>query len=148
MSKKLIFGKNARFSIFGQSPIPPTQDVKVHFNSSREDLKNAYLRSSLSASVLPKLPLIASGGVGRPLVATPLIRSNSVPIERTPYELQLRAKSRKFADKVSHNSTFSKMTFTVTFGRTGSTIFLLAVVDIRIQCLTSITVGLQIRTLP
>ncbi len=54
------FPKNSRFSIFGQSPISPTPDVKVHFSSSREDLKNAYLRSSLSASVLAKLALIAS----------------------------------------------------------------------------------------
>ena len=78
------FPKNSRFSIFGQSPISPTQDVKVHFNSPREDLKNAYLRSSLSASVLAKLALIAFWGVGRPPVATPLIRSNSAPFERTP----------------------------------------------------------------
>ncbi len=78
------FPKKSRFSIFGQSPISPTQDVKLYFNSSGEDLKNAYLRSSLSASVLAKLALIASGGVGRPPLATPLIRSNLVPIERTP----------------------------------------------------------------
>ncbi len=37
--EKPDFPKNSRFSIFGQSPISPTQDVKVHFNSSREDLK-------------------------------------------------------------------------------------------------------------
>ena len=81
---KTDFPKNSRFSIFGQSLISPTQDVKIRFNSPREDLKNAYLRSSLSAFVLAKLALIASGGVGRPPLATPLIRSNSVPIERTP----------------------------------------------------------------
>ena len=63
--EKTDFRKNARFSIFRQSPISPTQDVKVHFNSPREDLKNAYLRSSPSASVLAKLALIASG-VGWP----------------------------------------------------------------------------------
>jgi hypothetical protein len=60
--EKTDFPKNSRFSIFGQSPISPIQDVKVHFNSPREDLKNAYLPSSLSASVLAKLALIASGG--------------------------------------------------------------------------------------
>ncbi len=64
--EKTVFPKNCRFSIFGQSPISPTQDVKVYFNSSREDLKNAYLRSSLSASVLAKLALIASGGSWSP----------------------------------------------------------------------------------
>ncbi len=59
--EKRFFQKNSRFSIFGVSPISPTPDVNVHFNSSREDLKNAYLRSSPSASVLAKLALIASG---------------------------------------------------------------------------------------
>jgi hypothetical protein len=52
--KKRILPKKNPFGAFGVSPISPTQDVKVRFNSSREDLKNAYLRSSLSASVLPK----------------------------------------------------------------------------------------------
>ena len=60
--EKTDFRKNSRFSIVGQSPISPTQDVKVRFNSYRQDLKNAYLRSSPSASVLAKLALIASGG--------------------------------------------------------------------------------------
>ncbi len=63
--EKKFFTKNHRFSFFGVSPISPTPDVKVHFNSTREDLKNAYLRSSPSASVLAKLALIASG-VGWP----------------------------------------------------------------------------------
>ena len=52
--QKTYFSKKNPFGAFGVSPISPTQDVKVRFNSSREDLKNAYLRSSLSASVLPK----------------------------------------------------------------------------------------------
>ncbi len=103
--EKKNFPKKWRLTIFGASPISPTPDVKVHFNSSREDLENAYLQSSLSASVLPKLALIAFWGVGRPPVATPLIRSNLVPIERTPYELQLSAKSRKFADKILRESS-------------------------------------------
>ncbi len=63
--EKRFFQKNRRFSIFRVSPISPTPDVKMHFNSPRQDLKNAYLRSSLSASVLAKLALIASG-VGWP----------------------------------------------------------------------------------
>ena len=63
--EKNFFPKNHRFSIFGVSPISSTPDVKVHFNSTRQGLKNAYLRSSLSASVLAKLALIASG-VGWP----------------------------------------------------------------------------------
>ena len=66
MSKTRIFQKNRRFSIFGQSPISPTPDVKVHFNSSREDLKNAYLRSSLSASVLTKFEKNTFWGFGHP----------------------------------------------------------------------------------
>ena len=40
------------------------------------------------------------------------------------------------------------MTFKVTSGWTGSRIFRLAVVDIPIQCVTSITLGHQIRALP
>ncbi len=41
-----------------------------------------------------------------------------------------------------------EMTFKVTSGRTGSRIFRLAMVDIPIQCLTSITLRRQIRALP
>ncbi len=33
--EKRFFQKNRRFSIFGVSPISPTPDVKVHFNSTR-----------------------------------------------------------------------------------------------------------------
>ncbi len=82
--EKTDFRKKVQISIFGASPISPTPDVKVHFNRPRDGLKNAYLRSSLSTSGFPKLALIAFWGVGRPPVATPLIRSNLVPIERTP----------------------------------------------------------------
>ena len=60
--EKPDFPKNSRFSIFGQSPISPTQDVKVHFNSPRAYLKNAYLRSSKSASFILNLALIAFWG--------------------------------------------------------------------------------------
>ena len=81
---KRNFSENVRLTILGPSPISPTPDVKVHFNSPRDDLKNAYLQCLLSASVLPKLTLIAFGGIGHPSVVTPLIRSNSVPTERTP----------------------------------------------------------------
>jgi len=52
--KRFFPQKKFRFSIFGVSPISPTPDVKVHFNSSSENLKNAYLRSSPSAPVLAK----------------------------------------------------------------------------------------------
>ncbi len=89
--EKRFFQKNRRFSIFGVSPISPTPDVKVHFNSPREDLKNAYLRSSPSAFVLAKLALIASG-VGWPpptgydpdrvKLDTDRIYSPSTPTER------------------------------------------------------------------
>ena len=93
--EKTDFPQKSRLPMFGQSPISPTQAVKVHFNSPREDLKNAYLRSSLSASVRTQLALIAFSGVGRPPLATPLIRSNLVPIETTPQAPQLSGKISK-----------------------------------------------------
>jgi len=74
--EKTDFPENARFSIFGQSPIPPTQDVKVHFNSSREDSKTPISIFAICFG-FPKLPLIASGGLAAP-GGYALIMSNSV----------------------------------------------------------------------
>ncbi len=64
--EKTVFPKRYRLATFGASPISPTQDVKAHFDSPRDDLKNAYLRCPLSASVLQKLTLIAFGGLVAP----------------------------------------------------------------------------------
>ena len=104
--EKTDFPKRYRLATFGASPISPTQDVKVHFDSPREDLKNAYLQSSRSASVPTKLALIAFWRVGRPSLATPLIGSNFVPIETTTQAPQLSAKSRKSLLRIFHISTF------------------------------------------
>ncbi len=105
--EKADFLKKFPFSIFGQFPISPTQDVKVHFNSPREDLKKAYRRSLPSPSVLPKFALLAFWGVDRPPVATPLMTSNLMPIERTPLAPQVSRKSRKTIKRIFHKSTFS-----------------------------------------